>query len=200
MRRATSYTACDEGVDAHGCGLGSGSGSGSSGSAPSVSLSALLRESTAATHHAIERSPGVRALVSGSSSSSSGDTKDEDGGTSRDYLRWLIMLAAIYGTLGVVLQEQQQGQQQQASSAAPLASFFTSPHLLPILARLGPLLDDIHAYAAQLESESGITLTDLADEQALWYDTPAISHARNELLAAFALFPPFFFLECAVVH
>ncbi|KAK0542539.1 hypothetical protein OC844_007770 [Tilletia horrida] len=183
---------------ASGSGSGSGSGSAPAAQPPAVSLSALLRESTAATHRAIERSPGVRALVSGSSS---GDNTDEGGGSAaeglqrRDYLRWLIMLAAVYGTLEVVLQEQQQqGQQQQASSAAPapapLAPLFTSQHLLPILARLAPLLDDIHAHAAQLETESGITLTDLADEQALWDDTPAISHARNELLAAFALFLP----------
>ncbi|CAD6928712.1 unnamed protein product [Tilletia controversa] len=159
-----------------------------------VPLSALLRESTAATHKAVERSAGVRALVGAAPGSD-----DSAGGSSaapalfrRDYVRWLIMLAAIYGTLEHIIAELRADH----SSNSALAPFLADPELAAILARLQPLLDDIHAHESEMTLESGISLADLADEQALWADDDddeAVNNTsalRKELLDSVGAFLP----------
>ncbi|KAE8211808.1 hypothetical protein CF327_g4486 [Tilletia walkeri] len=156
-------------------------------------LSALLRESTAATHRAVERSAGVRALVGAASSG----TDDSASGASssaapallrRDYVRWLIMLAAIYGTLEHIVAQLRSSH----SSNSALAPFLFDPELASILARLQPVLDDIHAHASQMTLESGISLADLADEQDLWADDDQddVTALRKELLSSVAAFLP----------
>ncbi|KAE8267208.1 hypothetical protein A4X09_0g5135 [Tilletia walkeri] len=156
-------------------------------------LSALLRESTAATHRAVERSAGVRALVGAASSG----TDDSASGASssaapallrRDYVRWLIMLAAIYGTLEHIVAQLRSSH----SSNSALAPFLSDPELASILARLQPVLDDIHAHASQMTLESGISLADLADEQDLWADDDQddVTALRKELLSSVAAFLP----------
>ncbi|KAE8258623.1 hypothetical protein A4X13_0g1565 [Tilletia indica] len=156
-------------------------------------LSALLRESTAATHRAVERSAGVRALVGAASSG----TDDSASGASssaapallrRDYVRWLIMLAAIYGTLEHIVAQLRSSH----SSNSALAPFLSNPELTSILARLQPVLDDIHAHASEMTLESGISLADLADEQDLWADDDQddVSALRKELLSSVAAFLP----------
>ncbi|KAE8230919.1 hypothetical protein CF326_g4073 [Tilletia indica] len=156
-------------------------------------LSALLRESTAATHRAVERSAGVRALVGAASSG----TDDSASGASssaapallrRDYVRWLIMLAAIYGTLEHIVAQLRSSH----SSNSALAPFLSNPELTSILARLQPVLDDIHAHASEMTLESGISLADLADEQDLWVDDDQeeVPTLRKELLSSVAAFLP----------
>ncbi|KAE8224257.1 hypothetical protein CF319_g2835 [Tilletia indica] len=156
-------------------------------------LSALLRESTAATHRAVERSAGVRALVGAASSG----TDDSASGASssaapallrRDYVRWLIMLAAIYGTLEHIVAQLRSSH----SSNSALAPFLSDPELASILARLQPVLDDIHAHASEMTLESGISLADLADEQDLWADDDQeeVPTLRKELLSSVAAFLP----------
>ncbi|KAK0548628.1 hypothetical protein OC845_003497 [Tilletia horrida] len=140
-------------------------------------LSALLRESTAATHKAVERSPGVRALV-GSSDQASSTLRRQD------YVRWLIMLAAIYGTLEQIVVQLRKDSIGSRHAPTGLTSLFADPVLISTLARLQPLLDDINAHAAQMTIESGISIDDLGEEQALWADDdlPSSSSSSSSLL------------------
>ncbi|KAL9935096.1 hypothetical protein V8E36_006172 [Tilletia maclaganii] len=170
---------------------------------PLVSLSTLLRESTAATHRAIERSAGVRALVGGGnaneSSAGAQQASSEQGSSTssslsrQDYVRWLIMLAAIYGTLEHTIDQLRKLHSANPldTSTAPLGPILADPTLIAILARLQPLIDDIDTQANQMALESGITLADLGDEQTLWADeSDTSSTLRAELLLAVSTFLP----------
>lgn len=149
-------------------------------------LSDHLRKGTAAAHAAIERSPGVKLLLA--SVSSTLGQQNEAMVKRLDYLRWLIMLHALYSTLETMLFALSAAQTQRIPGATPhlLGTALLTPllqasggELLPTLARTKPLLSDISVHSALVEAEEGASLDDLAEALALEYETPTAQEAAG---------------------